>query len=297
METQKRLIETTLKIQNVLSLSSCEMGALLGLDSKSYDEVIEGSQELGVEQLWSLTQKLIISPQSLLEGRLDYHAIKGNFNQQCSVAAFYDVTEHKLSSANGIKTIITFLNSLYGERFTRNIFFKFQIDPELFLTSGSGRVSSWLPYDILAELSSHGLYRDHFRIMGERTFESLERVAGHKLEKNSKGQELYECLVEEVIPEHYDNLFNYQILKSTKSSSVIRISVSEESLEHFSGKSPINVELESYLIGAFRSVLKFIGKQMGEIATFSSVIDGDKSSLFSISWEDSKPRLPYQPVH
>jgi hypothetical protein len=216
----RRLISSLERIRFTLNLSDKEWNDLLEVSSTDYERVRKGLRQLPVTSVAKLAERLDLTLEALLEGNIDYMALSarargdtGYLPEQYRIGA----RSKRWSSIN----YLAYIEANWGWKARVQSLRHLQVSDSVFLKPEE-RINLRFLSDLLEFFRMRGYSDFHFFGMGAHTLITYRNAPfGRTLAAADDVPEMYDLLVNELLPTHIEKNFTYRLLRMNGTGCVI----------------------------------------------------------------------------
>lgn len=279
-----RLRHTLKQIEKAIGIDRGQFVAILDLSTTRYTEILNGKEKLSADEFVRLCQSFDINPKLVSSGGVDYVTLAERFHtRRTAIPRRYAQPSEKLSRALGIQIILKFLSNRPSPSYSNRILSRLQLQPEAF-KNPNDFIHPNIYHDLLTELRMEGFSDLTFLKMGQATFSPENTGIKAILSKSKTPKALYTSVHEELFPQLYDRVFDYQLLNITSTGCSGTISLTEEVKDIFHTNTFGNRELCLYKAGVYTSFLAHTLPYFAKVTETSCMYKGDPRCILHFSW-------------
>lgn len=273
--------------QNYLSCFSDKTKAedFFQLTSKELMAIAHGKNEIDLSTLEKFSELTHILIEDLINETQPIERFESAFKQgRTSLPDFYKPTKEAFASMKTIKNFQNTIRELKGERLL-NLYRKKLGIKSYHIENEYDSISPKLVMDYIS-LISHTNSFDLFSYIGLKSFDvHSKNEIGRSFRNSLFSPELvFQYLLEEVISESYDNLFNYRIKNLADSKISIEITPKQEAHSHLQLPLIGNKNLCAFKKGHFLSFSKYNPQYHYHLDEHDCLYSGGDACKIDIRW-------------
>lgn len=253
-----------------------------------------------LSKLIQISDYLLLPIEELVKNDFQSEKVISKLKQGNLLPENYRDPQTHLSTYSGMRNVITYLEKVLDQSTLNWLFKKSSLQPRFFKDSTfngnkANYLSSQIPVDIFANLSSFGFLKEHYIQMGSGTADNYSDELKNSIQSLKGPKEVFEFIIHEVIPKGYDQLINYEIINISRNKCRLKLRPKDKALNNFLGRPPVTEELYFYLIGAFKGSIDLTDHRVTKTIMISS--SQKAGTQFEIHWEKAIKRQASLQLH
>jgi transcriptional regulator with XRE-family HTH domain len=259
--------ETLKRMRKTCKISQVRIGTILGLNQAGVSRIENGTQQVSIEWLMSLSKLYQVDLESMISGRINYWELARKFNVKVPLPKKYLKDQRALVSE--IDPLLNYFRCLYHED-TIHKFLKELGLEDLALIDKSSRVSIHCIYDILnLAIEKKLVSLSEVPKVVDLAFHSFEGLPFHSIYKTFEtSPEIIQAWV--LNSSAYEGMFTHRVESVYRNEQIISFKVCEELQEADFKKNQVDQFILDYKTQYFEKLPLHFGHKSAGVEVLES---------------------------
>ena len=282
--------DTIHRIEQTLGLFDQDLSDKLQLTHKELAKIRETKKEVSADKIFSLAERLDISFNSIVNGKIDYQALAQHYFGNKSFVPERYASGDAFSRRRSTLFILNYIEKNFGWKERLYVLRNFQLNESIF-SNPDLPISFLFASDLCEYLRRYKLDRTSMIQIGVQSYRTVAGPLKAELANCTNVSEIYERMCGELIQKHFEKNFQYRVLKMNDGNCTISVRPNQMLTDLLETRSVSNPGTELTRLGITVALPTILGLPVAEVKQTASIHDGAKEIRYEIDFTEANVML------